>query len=93
MSVCAGVSESGSGTAEACKSAGYVETVSDVAFKCTRGDTASCTCTTLPTGGASTGILFMLLCACTQKWHNEVDIRKPDSIINSSGGSLKYPIR
>lgn len=58
LSVCAGVSESGSGTAEACKSAGYVATVSDMAFKCTRGDTDSCACTTLPTGGANTGIDF-----------------------------------
>ncbi len=30
----------------------------------------------------------MLFCSCTQKCHNEVDIRKPYSIINYSGGSL-----
>lgn len=67
MSVCAGVSESGLGTAEACKSAGYVATVSDVAFKCTGGNTASCTCTTLPTGSTSTGILFYVaLCMYTK---------------------------
>lgn len=58
LPVCAGVSESRSGTAEACKSAKYVATVSDMAFKCTRGDTDSCACTTLPTGGPNTGIDF-----------------------------------
>lgn len=67
LSVCAGVSESGSGTAEARKSAGYVATVSEMGFKCRRGDTASCTCTTLPTGGASTGIgFYVALCIYTK---------------------------